>query len=320
MITLADIEEARRRIEGVAVRTPLIGHPVQEEGCEIYFKAENLQPVGAFKLRGAFNKIASLTEEERSRGVIAFSSGNHAQGVVYGAKALGVRSTIVMPATAPEVKIRNTRAMGGEVILLEHGTEKDWAVEAGRLAEVNGFVMIPPFNDETIVAGQATAGLEILEECPDVETVLVPVGGGGLLSGVAAAVKLSRPEVKVIGVEPEFAADAQASFRAGEIVEWSQDETRRTIADGMRATKIGPVTFEHIREFVDDIVTVSEEEIREAMRRLILDVKLVAEPSGAVTYAAFLNRRSDLPQSRKTVAIISGGNVEPSLLAEILAG
>ncbi|MEM7125027.1 MAG: threonine/serine dehydratase [Chloroflexota bacterium] len=318
MITLNDIQIARQRIKDVAIQTPLIACPGHSPNRQLFFKPENLQPVGAFKLRGAHNKIASLSTEEKDRGVIAFSSGNHAQGVAYSARALGVRATIVMPAIAPQIKIDNTKAMGAEVVLLDHGTEKDWAIIAEQIAEEKGFVMVTPFNDETIVAGQATTGMEILEDLPDVETILAPVGGGGLLSGVAAAVKLTNPHINVVGVEPEVAADAQASLRQGKIIEWTQDETRRTIADGMRATAIGDVTFAHIRAYVDDIVTVSEAEIRDAMRRMVLRARLVAEPSGAVTFAAFLNRQSELPESKKTVAIISGGNVAANLLAEIL--
>jgi threonine dehydratase len=319
MVTLDDIRNARKRIRGVAIHTPLLAGPDQGIAGPLWFKPENMQPVGAFKLRGAYNKIASLSESDRTRGVIAFSSGNHAQGVAYAARALGTTATIVMPAGAPELKIAKTRALGAETVLVDQGTEKDWSSVAFRLAKERNLVMVPPFNDETIVAGQATIGLEILEDLPDVETILAPVGGGGLLSGVAAAVKLSRPGLKVIGVEPEFAADAQASFRQGEIVEWPAEKTRRTIADGMRAPRIGDITFAHIREYADDIITVSEAEIRDATRRMILDSHLVPEPSGAVTYAAYLNRRDLLPAGGKTVAIVSGGNVEAELLSQILA-
>ena len=319
MITLNDIQLAQQRIHGIAVRTPLIVCPHSGNRCLLYFKPENLQPVGAFKLRGAYNKIASLSAEEKARGVIAFSSGNHAQGVAYAARALDVQAAIVMPAIAPQLKIDNTKAMGAEVVLLEHGTEKDWAITAQTIAEEQGFVMVPPFNDETIIAGQATTGLEILDDLPDVGTILVPVGGGGLLSGVAAAVKLTRPAVRVIGVEPELGADAQASFRKGEIVEFPAEQTRQTIADGMRATKVGDITFAHIQAYVDDMITVSEAEIREAMRRMILRAKIVPEPSGAVTFAAHLFHQHELPQTQVNVAIVSGGNVDPKLLAEVLS-
>lgn len=319
MITLDDIRTARQRIQGVAIHTPLLRGPGYPGGSHLFFKPENMQPIGAFKLRGAYNKIASLSESERARGIIAFSSGNHAQGVAFAARAMGVSATIVMPASAPDLKIRNTQAMGAETVLVDQGTEKNWHDVAFRIAEERNLVMVHPFNDEKIVAGQATVGLEILEDLPEVETILAPVGGGGLLSGVAAAIKLTRPGIRVMGVEPEFAADAQASFRQGAIVEWPAEKTRRTIADGMRAPRIGEITFAHIREFADDIITVSETEIRDAMRRMILESHLVPEPSGAVTYAAYLNRRDELPRSEKTVAIISGGNVEAELLREILA-
>ncbi|MBV7338610.1 threonine/serine dehydratase [Chloroflexi bacterium TSY] len=319
MITLDDIRLAQHRIKGVATRTPLIPYAQHESERQLYFKPENMQPVGAFKLRGAYNKISSLSSEEQARGIIAFSSGNHAQGVAYAARALDVRATIVMPAIAPQVKIEKTRLMGAEVVLLEHGSEEDWRMAAEEIARENGYIMVPPFNDEIIVAGQATVGLEILEDLPEVETVLVPIGGGGLISGVATALKQSRPMVNVIGVEPELAADAQASLRTGQIVEFPLEETSQTLADGMRATQIGEVPFAHIREYVDDIITVTEEEIRKAMRQLVFDARLVAEPSGVVPFAAYLYHAIELPQTKHNVVVISGGNVEAALLTEILA-
>ncbi|MSS71093.1 MAG: threonine/serine dehydratase [Candidatus Latescibacteria bacterium] len=318
MVSLDDIRLAQRRLSGVAVRTPLILCPRHQADRRLYFKPENLQPVGAFKLRGAYNKIASLSEAERRRGVIAFSSGNHAQGVAYAARALGVRAVIVMPETAPRVKVSRTAAMGAEIVLLGEGGEEQWRVRAEELAAAHGYVMVAPFNDETVIAGQGTVGLEILEDLLGAGTVLVPVGGGGLLSGVAAAIKLSRPDVRVIGVEPELANDAQVSFRSGRIVEFPLDQTRRTVADGMRATRLGDITFAHIRAFADDIITVSEDEIREATRRLALGAHLVAEPSGAVTFAAFLFHRQELPEALWNVAILSGGNIAPETLRQIL--
>ena len=318
MVTIDDIRAAQRRIEGVAARTPLIECPCSESGGRLYFKPESLQPIGAFKLRGAYNKIASLSQEERDRGVVAFSSGNHAQGVAYAARALGVKSTIVMPAIAPEIKKKRTKALGAEIVLLEGGSEEDWRLAAEELAEKNDLVMVTPFNDEVIVAGQGTAGLEIIEDLPDVGLVLVPIGGGGLISGIAAALKLSGSKAKVIGVEPELGDDARQSFYKGEIVELPLEQIRQTIADGMRATRIGDVTFAHIREFVDDIITVSETQIREAMRRLILNARLTTEPSGAASFAGFLFHQDELPESSTTVVVISGGNVEPSMLSEIL--
>lgn len=319
MISLEDVKLAQRRLRGVAFRTPLIPWSGEGPDRRLYFKPESLQPVGAFKLRGAYNKIASLSGAERRRGVIAFSSGNHAQGVAYAARALGVRAVIVMPETAPRIKRDRTEALGAQIDLVSGGGEEQWRARAEVLADEHGYVMVSPFNDETVIAGQATVGLEILEDLPEVEVVLAPVGGGGLLSGVAAAVKLIRPGVRVIGVEPELANDAQASFRSGQIVELPLDQTRRTIADGMRATRLGDIPFAHIRAFADDILTVSEAEIREATRRLALGARLIAEPSGAVAFAAFLFHRQELPDARGSVAVISGGNIAPETLAQILA-
>lgn len=284
---------------------------------ELYLKPENLQPVGSFKLRGAYNKIASLSPEERRRGVIAYSSGNHAQGVAYAARALGVRAVIVMPRTAPAIKRESTAAMGAELVLVGPGSEER-RTRAEELAAQHGYVIVPPYNDEAIIAGQATIGLEILEDLPEVQTILAPVGGGGLVSGIAAAVKQAGSKCRVIGVEPELAADALASFRSGQVVSWTAEETTRTIADGLRTQSVGEISFAHMRKYVDSIVAVSEEEIRQAVRLLASNPKLVAEPSGAVTLAAFLFHRAELPQSQINVAVISGGNVEPGMLAEIV--
>ena len=318
MISLTDIREAHKRISGVAARTPLIRCPQAPLAQPLYFKPESLQPIGAFKLRGAYNKIASLTPEQRQRGVIAFSSGNHAQGVAYAARHLGIPATVLMPASAPEVKKAGTKALGAEIIFLD-GSEEDWRRAAEEMAVERNLTMVTPFDDEAIVAGQGTVGLEILEDLPEVGTILVPVGGGGLLSGVAAAIKLSGSPARVIGVEPEVADDARRSFRSGQIVELPREQAGKTIADGMRATRVGEITFAHIREFVDDIITVSETEIRSAMRRIILEARLLAEPSGAVSFAAFLFHENELSLTGSTVAIVSGGNVEPALLVEILS-
>jgi threonine dehydratase len=319
MITLEDVKSAQARIAGVAVSTPLVHYTDFFTDRQTFPKPESFQPVGAFKLRGAYNKIATLSPDQRRQGVIAFSSGNHAQGVAYAARAMGIRAVIVMPAQAPAIKRAKTLDLGAEIVTVEKGGEEEWRVAAETLAAERGLAMVPPFDDETIIAGQATVGLEILQDLPEVELVLVPIGGGGLISGVAAALKLSRPDIKVVGVEPEWANDAQASLRSGRIVELPIEQTGRTIADGMRATRIGDITFEHIRTFVDDIITVSEEEIRKALRKLILDARLVVEPSGAVTFAAFLYHQHELPPARRSVTVISGGNVDPELLAQILA-
>jgi threonine dehydratase len=316
MVTLSDVSLAASRLRGIAVRTPLIAWPQQQPGRELYLKAESLQPIGAFKLRGAYNKIASLSDDERRRGVVTYSSGNHAQGVAYAARAFGAKSVIVMPNIAPKIKIDSTRALGAEVVFVG-GASSERKMKAEALARVHGYAVIPPYDDEKIIAGAGTTGLEIFADLPDADTVLVPVGGGGLISGVATALKLSGSKARVIGVEPELAADAQASLRSGHIVEISAEQTARTLADGLRTQSVGEINFEHIRRYVDDIVTVTEEEILEAIRRLALTAKLVAEPSGAVTCAAFLFR--DLPPARKTVAILSGGNIELALLARVLS-
>jgi threonine dehydratase len=321
MVTLTDLREAQTRLRGVAVRTQLIEacFPPSEfapDGRRLFLKPENLQPIGAFKLRGAYNKIASLTPEERARGVITYSSGNHGQGVAYAARALGATAIVVMPSDAPALKREATKALGAEVVLVGPGSVERQE-RAEELAARNGYAIVPPFNDEKIIAGQGTIGLEILHDLPVVETVLVPVGGGGMISGVAAAIKLSNPSVKVIGVEPELAADAQASFRAGTINESSAEQAIRTIADGLRSQSIGPINFEHIRKYVDDIITVSEFEIRQAIRLLATDPRTLAEPSGAVAVAGFLFHREQLPAARLHVAVISGGNIDPQLLAEI---
>ncbi len=318
MVNLDDIELAQRRISGVAVRTPLIPYSqVADDDRALYFKPENFQPIGAFKIRGAYNKIASLTSEEKQRGVISYSSGNHAQGVAYAARELGVRATIVMPGNAPKVKLDNTRALGANVVQVGNGGEER-RIKAEELAAEHGYIMVPPYNDETLIAGQGTVGLEILEDLPQVDTILVPIGGGGLISGVAVAIKLSNPRVRIIGVEPALAGDAHASFRAGKMVEFPPEQVGQTIADGLRAQHLGDITFAHIQNYVDDIVTVSEDEIKEAVRRLVFGAHLVAEPSGAVTFAAYLFHRHELPEARYTVAIISGGNVEPQVLTQIL--
>jgi threonine dehydratase len=318
---LKQIQEARSRLAGVALRTHLIEFNLQQrdllnDGFRLFLKPENQQPIGAFKLRGAYNKIASLSENDRKRGVITYSSGNHAQGVAYAARALGVKAVIVMPRNAPAIKREATAALGAEIVLVGPGSAER-QLKAEKIAAQHGYVIVPPYNDKHIIAGQGTMGLEILEDLPDVETVLVPVGGGGMISGVAAAVKLSKPAVKVIGVEPALAADAQASLRAGKIVQLPAEQVSRTLADGLRTQSVGSINFEHIQRFVDDIITVTEGEIRQAMRLLAANPETIAEPSGAVAVAGFLFRRAELPETKMNIAIISGGNIEPSMLEEI---
>jgi threonine dehydratase len=283
---------------------------------KLYLKLENLQPIGAFKLRGAYNKVASLSAQERRRGVISYSSGNHGQGVAYAARALGARAIIVMPDNAPKNKISATAALGAEIVFVGPGSEER-RLRAEQLAAEHGYAIVPPYDDQKIIAGQGTVGLEILEDLPNVETVLVPVGGGGLISGVSAAIKLSNPKINVIGVEPELASDAQASLRAGRIVTSPAEQVSLTMADGLRTQSIGAHNFEHIRAYVDDIVTVTEDEIREALRVLSANEKSLAEPSGAVAPAAFLFHSEQLPITNINVAVISGGNIDPKLLQVI---
>jgi threonine dehydratase len=321
MVTLQDIQQARALLHGIAVRTPLVlcrlSENSQIKDRQILVKPENLQPIGSFKLRGAYNKISSLTPEERARGVVAHSSGNHAQGVAFAARALGVKATIVMPRTAPKVKLDATRALGAEIVLVGPASE-DRIQKAEELEAERGLVPVPPYNDEKIVAGQGTIGLEILEDLAEPGLVLAPVGGGGLISGIATAIKESFPRAKVIGVEPEFAADAQASLRSGKIQSISGESAARTAADGLRSQSIGEINFEHIRKYVDDIVTVTEDEIRRAMRRLLFSARVLAEPSGAVATAAAMFHAEELPEAKNIVAVISGGNIEPQLFSDML--
>jgi threonine dehydratase len=316
MVTLKDIQQAQSLLRGIAVRTPLVLCKLPNDQ-QIFIKPENLQPIGSFKLRGAYNKISSLTPDERKRGVVAHSSGNHAQGVAFAARALGVKATIVMPSSAPKVKLDATRALGAEVVLVGPASE-DRIKKAEELERERGLIAVPPYDDEKIIAGTGTIGLEILEDMADVDLVLAPVGGGGLISGVATAIKESNPKAKIIGVEPEFAADAQASLRTGKIQSISGESAMRTAADGLRSQSIGEINFEHIKKYVDDIITVTEEEIRQAMRRLLFSGRVLAEPSGAVTTAAAMFHADQLPASNKTVAVLTGGNIEPQLFSDML--
>jgi threonine dehydratase len=310
LITLADIEAARARIAPWVRPSPMVA--MNPSGLRL--KAESLQPIGAFKIRGAFNAILSLAPEQRAAGIVAHSSGNHAQAVAYAAARLGVAATIVMPRNAPSPKIEGVRSEGAEIVMVGPASAER-AQTARDLAAKRGVALIEPFDMFEIMAGTGTIGLEILEQAPDVETVFVPVSGGGLLGGLAAAVKLSRPEVKVIGVEPERASDAYQSFRAGQIVSITAEEAASTLADGLRVQRLGEKTWPHIRAYVDDIVTVSEDALRAAMRRIAAEARLVAEPSGAAAIAGALAHGVDPTRS---VAVLSGGNVEPALLAAVL--
>jgi threonine dehydratase len=323
LINLETIRAAAQRIAGVAVKTPLVRAPfdgVAGRGFnrEIWLKAESLQPIGSFKLRGAANKILQLSQEEIARGVITYSSGNHAQGVAYAAREVGAKAVIVMPSNAPAIKRAATLALGAEVVDVGLASSERLA-KAEELVREHGYVVVPPYDDERIIAGQATCGLEIVKVLPDVDLVLSPVSGGGLLSGTATAVKLLRPEAKVFGIEPELAGDTAESFRSGKIVTWPAELTSRTIADGLRTQSVGERNFAHIQAYVDGIITVTEAEIRAAMRAIVATARLVPEPSGAVTTAALLFHAPELPPYRSAVAIVSGGNVDPKMLAEILS-
>jgi threonine dehydratase len=322
LVTLAEIRAAAARIASIAVRTPLVeasfpGISGYGTGKRIYLKAESLQPIGAFKIRGAANKILQLTPEEIARGVITYSSGNHAQGVAYAAREVGAKAVIVMPSNAPAIKRAATLALGAEVIDFGLASSERLAI-AEQLVREHGYIVIPPYDDEQIIAGQATCGLEIAEALPNVDLVLAPVSGGGLLSGVAVAVKQLSPKTKVFGVEPALAGDTAESFRTGAIVTWPAELTSRTIADGLRTQSVGQRNFAHLQAFVDGVVTVTEAEIRTAMRAIVAATRLVPEPSGAVATAALLFHAAELPRYTTAVAVVSGGNVDPAFLAQIL--
>jgi threonine dehydratase len=301
LISLSDVEDAARRIRGLAMRTPLLPF-----GENLWLKPENLQPIGAFKIRGAANAIGALSPAA----VVTHSSGNHGRALAYAASRLGIPVTVVMPTTSPQVKVDAIRELGAEIVMVEPAAR---ATTATRLAEQTGAVLIPPFDHPMVIAGQGTIGLEILADLPSAATVLVPIGGGGLISGVATAVKALSPSTRVIGVEPVLAAETQESLRAGRLITWPTERTYQTVADGVR-TAPSDLTFEHISKLVDDIITVSEGEILAAVRTLALSARLVAEPSGALTFAA----ASHLPADAPTIAVISGGNVDPALLRDCL--
>jgi threonine dehydratase len=322
LVTLDAIRAAATRVAEIAMRTPLVraqfpGVSGHGQPREIWLKAESLQPIGAFKIRGASNKILQLTQDELTRGVITYSSGNHAQGVAYAAREVGAKAVIVMPSNAPAVKRAATLALGAEIVDVGPASSERLAM-AEKLVREHGYVVIPPYDDEQIIAGQGTCGLEIVEQLPDVDLVLSPVSGGGLLGGVAAAVKQLSPKSKVFGVEPELAGDTAESFRTGRIVTWGAELTSRTLADGLRTQSVGERNFAHIQAYVDGILTVTEAEIRAAMRAIVAATRLVPEPSGAVATAALLFHAHELPAYKKAVAIVSGGNVDPALLAQIL--
>jgi threonine dehydratase len=316
LVTAAQFAEARERLHGAVLHTPLV-RLTSVTDAVAYLKPESLQPIGSFKQRGAYNAVAQLSEAERRRGVITYSSGNHGQGVAYAARAFGIPAIIVMPSNAPQIKRDATTALGAQIVDVgPASSERRERAEA--LAAEHGYAIIPPYDDPGIIAGQGTCGLEILADCPDVDLVLAPVGGGGLLSGVAAAIRQQRPECHVIGVEPELAGDAAASLRQGRIVQYTAEQTTRTIADGLRTQSLGTLNFAHIQRFVERVITVTEYEIEQAMRRIVWEARLIAEPSGAVATAAMLFHRQELPPHRTAVAIISGGNAEPATLLRVL--
>lgn len=312
LVTLDAIRAAAARLDGVALRTPLLAWD-----ASMWLKPENLQPVGSFKIRGAYNKVAALSDEERAAGVITYSSGNHAQGVARAARLLGVPATIVMPDNATAIKVAGVERDGARIVRCGPASDERRTL-AERIATQHGLTLVPPYDDLEIIAGQGTIGLEIVNDLPEVTSVLVPVGGGGLASGIATSVKELRPRTRVIGVEPELAADARDSLRAGQIVAWPAEAVARTAADGMRTQQLGELPFAHLSHYLDDIVTVSEDEISEAVRALASGARLVAEPSGATALAAHLSGRAGSDAQR--VVIVSGGNVDPARYAAILAG
>jgi threonine dehydratase len=316
LVSLDMIRAAADRIRGVARVTPLVdaSTPADPQGRRLFLKCENMQPAGAFKIRGAYNMLAQVAANA-SAGVITYSSGNHGQAVALAARIVGVPAVIVMPTTAPAVKVDGARAFGAEVVF-EGTTSIERKSRAEAIAAARELTMVPPFDHPWIIAGQGTAGLEILAQCPDVTDVFVQVGGGGLASGIAAAIKGMRPSVRLIGVEPAGAAKMKRSIEAGEPLTL---ERSVSLADGLLAVRPGDLTFAHVRALVDRLVTVDEDQIVAAVRWLFREAKIVTEPSGAVSVAAALAEGPTLRHGT-TVAVISGGNVAPDLFAKILSG
>jgi threonine dehydratase len=317
-VTVDTVRQAARRIAEAVYPTPLLRLPLNEE---VYVKAESLQRTGSFKIRGAYNFLAALDPAVRQRGVVAHSSGNHAQGVACAASLLRTRATIVIPEGAPEIKVERTRALGAEVVRCGNSSDEREHV-AGELVESRGLTLVPPFDHPLIVAGQGTVGLEICADLPEVRNVLVPVGGGGLVSGVATAVRALCPDAQVIGVEPELAADARDSLRQGRPVRWEAERVTRTVADGVRTQRIGDLNFAIIRRLLAGIVTVPEAAIVEAARWYPREARLVVEPTGALTLAGYreLARGGCDVSLRpgKTVLVASGGNIGPEALRALL--
>jgi threonine dehydratase len=318
LVTLDQIRQARERVKTVAKVTPLVDVSAVA-GRSLSLKCESMQPTGAFKIRGAYNMVAQLTDEQRRRGVVTFSSGNHGQAMAMAARELGAPAVVVMPTTAAAIKIDGVKAVGGEVIL-EGTTSAHRRARAEAEAAARGLTIVPPFDHELIIIGQGTAGLEILEQRPDVALVVVPIGGGGLAAGVAAAIKQSKPDVRVVGVEPVGAAAMKASLDAGHLVTLAKTET---IADGLMPVRPGDLTFAHVKAFVDAVVTVDDAQIISAVKWTFEQAKIVAEPSGAASVAAALDgslhRAFSLTPEDPIVAIVSGGNIALDKLRSLCA-
>ncbi len=319
VVSLADIEAAARRLDGVALRTPLLRVGPPTDAPRVWLKPENLQPIGAFKIRGAYNALSQLDAAERDAGVVSHSSGNHAQGIARAARLLGIDAVIVMPHDAPAIKIAGVSADGAQIDFVDADNEARIS-RADELAEQRGLVLIPSFDDARIVAGQGTVGLEIAEQIAELGgpanrplTVLAPIGGGGLSAGICVAVKSLRPDAAVIGVEPELAADAADSMREGHIVRWEPQLTGRTIADGVRTSALGAIPFAILHRLLDGVVTVSEQHIKSAMAYAARAARIVVEPSGAVAIGAWQAHAATLPNDGDTVIVVSGGNGAPDL-------
>ncbi|MGE0127838.1 MAG: threo-3-hydroxy-L-aspartate ammonia-lyase [Blastocatellales bacterium] len=316
MLTFNSILQARERLRGVAHRTPVLTSRQfnEQAGCDVFFKAENLQRVGAFKFRGAYNKLASLKPDERKRGVLAYSSGNHAQATALAAKLFDVPAIIVMPQDAPQIKVAATRAYGAEIIFYDRYSQN--REDTGeKICRERGMTLVPPFDDYAIMAGQGTAALELLEDVPELDFLLVPASGCGLLAGCSVAAKHLRPQIRIFGVEPETANDTWQSFRKGERVEIP---VPKTIADGLQVTAPGKLTFPIIRELVEDILLVSDQEMISTIRFILERMKVLVEPSGAAGAAAVLHRKFDFAGKRAGV-VLSGGNVDLAKLASYLS-
>jgi threonine ammonia-lyase len=310
---LQDFTTAREHLQKVLLPTHLIYSPIfsEESGNQIYIKPENLQKTGAFKIRGAYNKINKLTEEEKKRGVIASSAGNHAQGVAYAARELGIKAVIVMPKTTPLIKVQSTKKYGAEVVL--YGDVYDDAYQKAKELEAQeGYVFVHPFDDIDVLEGQGTIALEILEEMPDAEVIVVPIGGGGLISGIAAAAKMIKPDIKIIGVEPSGAASATEALKKNKVITLPE---ANTIADGTAVKRIGDLTFNCIKQYVDEVVTVDDYELTEAFLLLAEKHKIIAENSGILPLAA-LKKLSE--RGKKVVPVVSGGNIDVLMISSMI--